>query len=230
MTITYLERPVYELGQVDALLGLGHGTARRWVDGYERRGQSFEPVVRETSTGNDLVTWGEFVETRLLASYRDSGVPMLRMRPIVEGLREQFGVRNPLATLRTYVDESRQLVYELQEQEGLEDSMRLVVEAASGHLVFSTQMRQFERTMEFGPDDGNGLSITVRIKPPGRARALTLDPERRSGQPVARSVPTDVLVELVRAHEPIEWVAEQYELSVEQVLDALEYERRLVAA
>lgn len=230
MTITYLERPVYEFGQVDSLLGLGHGTARRWIDGYERRGKSYDPVVRETPTGNDLVTWGEFVETRLLASYRDSGVPMLRMRPIVEGLRTEFGVRYPLATLRPYVDETRKLVYELQEQEGLEDSMRLVVEAASGHLVFSTQVRQFERTTEFGLDEGNGPSIAMRIKPLGRARAVALDPERRSGQPVVRSVPTEVLAELVRAREPIEWVAEQYELSVEHVLDALEYERRQVSA
>lgn len=106
---------------------------------------------------------------------------------------------------------------------------RVVVEASSGHRC-STQVRQFERTTEFGTDVADGSESAVRIRPLGRARAVTLDPERRSGQPVVRSVPTEVLAELVRAHEPIEWVAEQYELSVEHVLDALEYERRQVSA
>jgi uncharacterized protein (DUF433 family) len=39
------------------------------------------------------------------------------------------------------------------------------------------------------------------------------------------ATPTDVIAELIRAGEPIEWVAQQYGLTVEQVLDAWEYER-----
>lgn len=41
---------------------------------------------------------------------------------------------------------------------------------------------------------------------------------------------TDVLAELVRAGDPVEWVAQQYELTLDQMLDALEYERRLTEA
>ena len=70
-----LDRPVYGLTQVDELLGLRTGTARRWIDGYVRRDRVYPPVVRVTSTGEDLVTWGEFTETRLLAEFRDAGVP-----------------------------------------------------------------------------------------------------------------------------------------------------------
>lgn len=72
--IDVVERPVYGMAQVDRLLGTRPGTARRWIDGYERGGRRYEPVVRLTSTGNDIVTWGEFVEARLLAHYRDKGV------------------------------------------------------------------------------------------------------------------------------------------------------------
>ena len=48
-------------------------------------------------------------------------------------------------------------------------------------------------------------------------------------EPVGRSTPTEVLAELVRAGEPVEWVAQQYDLTLEQVLDALEYERQHAA-
>jgi len=76
-SLTYLERPVYGFSHVDDLLGLKGGTARRWIDGYERRGKEHPPIVRETRTDNELVTWGEFVETGLLARYRDAGVSIL---------------------------------------------------------------------------------------------------------------------------------------------------------
>jgi uncharacterized protein (DUF433 family) len=63
----------------------------------------------------------------------------------------------------------------------------------------------------------------------GHDRSVAIDPARRFGSPVVRSTPTAVLAELVRAGEPIEWVAEQYELELNDVLDALEYERQYAA-
>lgn len=221
--VTYLERPIYGMAEVDALLGLKGGTARRWIDGYERKAKHYDPVVRESTTGVELVTWGEFVETRLLAQYRESGVPMLRMRPVVEGLRQRLGVRYPLATVRPYVDADRRVVYEVQQAADLEESMRLVVEAGSGQLVLAASARSFMRTAEFEQVDDE--QIVTRIRPLGLTRQVVIDPSRRSGSPVVRATPTDVIAELIRAGEPIEWVAQQYELSVEQVLDAWEYER-----
>lgn len=222
--MTYLDRPVYGFAQVDELLGLKSGTAKRWIDGYERRGREYAPVVRERRLDNELVTWGEFVETRLLAAYRDAGVAMLRMRPVVEGLRQRFQVRYPLATVRPYLDAELRLVYEVQEQAGLEDSMRLVVEAGSGQYVLAPDVRRFRSTAVF--EDRDGDNVVARLRPLGAKRQVVIDPVRRFGSPVVRSTPTEVLAELVRAGEPVEYVAEQYELTIEQVLDALEYERQ----
>jgi hypothetical protein len=95
-----LDRPVYGFVQVDSLLALPPGTARRWIDGYARNGHYYDPVVREHTTEERTVTWGEFVETRLLAEYRDAGVPIVHMRPVVVLLREWLGVRYPLAHAR----------------------------------------------------------------------------------------------------------------------------------
>lgn len=228
MSVTYLERAVYGFSQVDDLLGLKGGTARRWIDGYERRGREYSPIVREQRRGDELVTWGEFIETRVLAAYRDAGVPMIRMRPVVEGLRQRFQVRYPLATIRPYVDDELRVVYEVQEEANLEESMRLVVEASSGQYVLAPDVRRFQRIAVF-EDVADERQIVTRLHPLGENRQVTIDPVRRFGSPVVRSTPTDVLAELVRAGEPVEWVAEQYDLTMEQVLDALEYERQLAA-
>ena len=54
--VDLLNRPTYGLAQVDRLLGLPGGTARRWIDGYERAGKRYPPVVRESSTGDEIAT------------------------------------------------------------------------------------------------------------------------------------------------------------------------------
>ena len=78
--ITLLDRDVYSMNQVDRLLDLSSGTATRWIDGYSRRDRRYEPLVRVASTGSELVTWGEFVEARLISEYRRQGVSVFRMR------------------------------------------------------------------------------------------------------------------------------------------------------
>src|SRR5690242_18569146 len=98
-----LDRPVYGMAQVDHLLGLHPGTARRWIDGYERSGKHYPPVVRVEPTGSDIVTWGEFVEARLLSEYRRAGSSLQRMRPAVEALREVFHPRYPLAHAKPFL-------------------------------------------------------------------------------------------------------------------------------
>ncbi len=90
-----LERPVYSFPQVDDVLGLKGGTAQRWIDGHQRAGKHYEPLIRERTTHRATVTWGEFVEARLLSEYRDAGVRIFRMRPAIERLRQELQTRSP---------------------------------------------------------------------------------------------------------------------------------------
>src|SRR5689334_22969883 len=116
-----LDRPVYGTAQVDRILGLRSGTAERWIDGYTRAGKRYPPVVREESTGSDIVTWGEFSETRLLSEYRGMGAKMVRMRPAVQRLREELGLPYPLAHEAPWIEPlGRELVRRVQDEVGLE--------------------------------------------------------------------------------------------------------------
>ena len=66
-----LERVLYTYSDVDRILGLGQGTARRWINGYRMEGTAYAPVVRDTPQDTTLVTWGEFVEVYYLSRFRD---------------------------------------------------------------------------------------------------------------------------------------------------------------
>lgn len=98
-----LDLPIYSFADVDRLVGLSAGTARRWIDGYERAGVAYPPVLRPEPTGDEDVTWGEMVEARLLAEFRHRRVSLQRLRPAVQRLREEFGPY-PLAMARPLLD------------------------------------------------------------------------------------------------------------------------------
>lgn len=86
MSVTsMLDREVYVYAEVDKLIGLPAGTAKRWINGYERGGKDHPPILRVTLGATPWVTWGEFVETRMLAEYRDRRkVPIVRQRAAVK--------------------------------------------------------------------------------------------------------------------------------------------------
>jgi hypothetical protein len=148
--IDLLARAVYGMGQVDWILRLRPGTARRWIDGYARAGKAYPPIVRLESSGDDLVTWGEFIEARLLSEFRDSGVPIFRMRPAVERLRERFNRLYPLAHARPWLEEGgRELVMRVQEEVHLEKPLLLVV-VRNDQLVLSSPADQFVQSVDFG--------------------------------------------------------------------------------
>ncbi len=230
MTASLLDRPIYGIRQVDALLGLPPGTARRWIDGYHRGGRSYPPVVRPESTGEEIVTWGEFVETRLLAAYRAKGVPLQRMRPVIDRLREQLGVKYPLAHARPFAQD-RELVLEVQEIVDLDERLFIVEVLRNGQLRLAQGSQRFWDSIDWGlpHPEGTGDKIATRLHLVRPDSPVVLDPLRCFGAPSVGSVRTDVIAEEVRAGSPLTFVASSFEITLEQAAAAVEYEERTAA-
>lgn len=228
--VNLLERPVYGFGQADSILGLKTGTARRWIDGYDRGGRRYLPVVRQTRTGVDLITWGEFVEARLLAQFRESGVPMLRMRPVIERLREEFDTPYPLATAGALLETSgKEIVRRVQVDLGLEEQLQLVVVRTGQTVLQWTQpVAAFQRSLSWG---GRGAKrLVVSLQPDLEVVNVSADPLRSSGAPTVRGVRTEIIAELFRAGDSLEEIAASYGLSKAEVDAAVRYELRSRAA
>jgi uncharacterized protein (DUF433 family) len=225
-----LERPVYGVGQVDRLLGLHGGTARRWIDGYRRGNKKYPPVIREKSTGDEIVTWGEFVETRLLAEFRDAGVPLIRMRPAVEALREELQTPYPLASARTWLDvHGRELVRKVQDQVKLDKPLSLVVVRTGQQVLeWSKPAKEFQRSLEW--TNGAGPAEPRLLRPAPDIEEVVVDPLRGFGEPVVRGVRTEVIAELIRAGDSPETIGELYELDRRVIDAAVRYELLRAAA
>lgn len=217
MAGSLLDRAIYSYADVDRLVGLRPGTARRWLEGYERLGRFYDPVLRREPSGSDSVTWGEMVEARLLAEFRDHEVPVQRMRPAIMKLREEFGPY-PLAHARPFLDvEGRELVQVVQEQVGLERVLALVV-VRDGQYVLTDGAERFRSAVEYSD------SVASRLYPDRRTPEVTMDPRRAFGQPAVRNVRTDSLAEDYRAGASREELADLYDLSLDQVDGAIRFE------
>lgn len=216
-----LDREVYVMSQVDRLLDLGVGTARRWIDGYERRGRRYEPLVRAETTGSDVVTWGEFVETRLIAEYRSRGVAVVRMRPAIMALRREFETDYPLATARPFLNEDGwDLVLRVQDETVLSPSLRFVVRTNQG-VMLSMEVQRFQQDAEYEETDE-----VRRIRLFG-ASNVVLDPEYGFGEPTVRGrrLRISAIAEAIAAGEARDDIKATWDISDDIVDDALRCSR-----
>jgi uncharacterized protein (DUF433 family) len=197
-------------------------TLWHWLEGGNRGGTWYEPVLRTEPTGQKDVTWGEMVEARYLRAYRrEHSVSMQRLRPFIARLREELGVPYPLAHFKPYVDTGRRLLLAAQQEAGLPEELRAVWEVTTGQLVLTAAVEEFLARVDFAEA---GEREAQRIYPAGRQSPVVIDPLVASGAASVRGVRTEAIAELVEAEVPVKEVAADFGLPLSLVKAAVSYE------
>lgn len=209
--ISLLHQPVYIYSQVDRLLELTSGTARRWINGYRHGRRTYDPIIRPQSRNTTWVTWGEYVEARLLANWRDvDKLPIPKLRRLAEYLRRETGDEFPLATYSTLMrPEGKTIAWQAQQFADLPED--LAVEVATGQIVWTPVVERLVQAANFGPDTTpEGRRMVSELTADDDFPLIKLDVRRRGGQPViqGRNVRASTIAELVAAGESREDVAE----------------------
>jgi uncharacterized protein (DUF433 family) len=218
-----LDRPLYDEVLAASVLDMSRSTLHWWLEGGDRNGRHYEPVLRAEPTGSKEVTWGELVEARYLRAYRrDLGVKLGSLRAFISYLRETLGVPYPLAHARPWVGADRHLLVAAQSETELDPDLWVAYEPPTGVVLLTAPAESFLERVQFD-EDNNG--IVVRLRPAGPNSPVIIDPEVRFGSPMVAGIPTETLDEMVHAGDSIESVAVGYELSLDDVVAALDYER-----
>ncbi|MGH3931186.1 MAG: hypothetical protein ACRDTF_14550 [Pseudonocardiaceae bacterium] len=219
VVVSMLDRPVYSFAETDRLLRLTPGTARRWIDGYERAGREYPPVVRRERSGSSWVTWGEFVEARLLSEFRSS-IPLTRLRPVVDWCREHFDPDYPLAYARPFLHPAgREMLAAAQRVTDLDEELWMVVPSGQGVLLAPTSTR-FTTAAGYQGTEGPAEYLIADSATP----EVWFHPGRRQGQPTVHGIRTETIAELVAAGEPMEFVAATYGFELSEIEQAVVYE------
>lgn len=216
-----LDHEVYVYAEVDRLIGLHGGTAKRWLNGYERGGTVYEPILRVVPRETDWVTWGEFVEVRMLAEFRDRDkVRTSRLRGAVEGLRRLYGRAYPLAHMRPYLDVHDHDVTISGEEVGLPDEEIIV---RTGQRLLGDA--KWLADIAVLDHDDEGEQIIAQLPADRDFPDIVINPARLSGQPtfVGSRVSPVTIAGMARGGVPPEDLAADYGLSLHHVQQALDY-------
>ncbi len=218
-----LSRQVYLYSDVDRLVGLPTGTARRWINGYERSGRRYDPILRVKSQETEWATWGEFVETRILAEYRDKSIRTTRLRSAVEQLRRIFDMDYPLAHLRPYLAaDAGELTIDRTRLDPLDDEGRLALRTSQ--LLLSAPGQEVMQHAMLAVDS-QGEKFAAELTSDPDFEGIVVNPERLGGQPTftGRRVSVATIAGMLAAGDnPVE-LAAGYGLSIAQVQAAQGY-------
>lgn len=207
MNSSHLHDELYTYGEVDRFLSLTSGTARRWINGYQRDGTYYPPVVRVQSLGEDrLVTWGEMVEVFYLASFRGQRHPLQHLREVVLRLREQHG-DYPFAQQRVLFSDK---------------VLSEVVRVVTGDMVEVVRTGQYsfiedptERLQRVEFSAGIARSFAPKVDLP---EIIIMGSAERGAPLIADTrIRPHSVARLVQAGDPIERVAKWYDLTPEKV-------------
>src|ERR1700728_3102849 len=195
MSVAVLDREMFTEAAAARLLGVPQRTLNYWLEGGERRGRLYKPVIRvEPKGGHPPVTWAEFIESGLLREYRKVHVPMAELRAFIDLVRERYQVPYPLADRRPWVS-GQELLSQAQDTSGLDAEFCLIAEVRGQYV------------------------LTAAADSPVR-----MQPETRFGRPAVSGISTEVVWEHEQAGEIPDEIAAEFGLSDEDVRWALPYE------
>lgn len=218
------EWPTYTYPQIDKLLDLTGGTAKRWINGYFRNRKEYPPIVRAERVVTSWATWGEFLETRLMANYRDiDRVPIQHIRRSVARLRDLTGDKHPLTKWSTFIKpHGRQLLFEAQGPASDTETFRFTERLSDGQLALLPWMQEFVDAVVASEVRDDTI---VAIRPDVVFPDIMCVAQRRGGRPTiaGRNVLARTVAELVIAGEQPAEVADWYSISTGQVEQAKAY-------
>ena len=222
-----LDKGIYTVPDASRLSRVSSRRIRYWLNGLssEEVSESTEHHLwqGELDPINDKVALGflDLQEVRFIDAFLKVGVSWNLLRRAHGIARERYSTEHPFCT-RRFVTDGCQII---EETKAGADGIACE-EIVRGQRVFPQVIRPFLRELEFAGNDQ-----LVRWWPLGLDRAVVLDPRRHFGQPIASrsGIATEILQAAAKAGQTAQEIAEWYELDIQSVRDAIEFEQKLAA-
>jgi uncharacterized protein (DUF433 family) len=177
-----------------------------------------EPLIttaRPSSPQGPTIPFIGLAEAYVLASFRNAGVPMQRIRPALQRLEHEMGLEQALASERLKTDGAEVLWDYGQDtdDQAEKDAVGELVVVRNGQLVFKAVVAKYLRRVAY--EDGWARVINV-----GAGKVdVTVDPWVNGGRPTLprRGIAVDDVMSRVRGGETLREVAADYGLRISEV-------------
>lgn len=220
-------RRLYTVAEAARLVGMYPSTLDTWAHGYERRPPG-RPVVKQgpVITALDRVAGDSrsipfigLVEASVVQAFRQTGLPMQRIRRALEVLTEQGELEHALASRQLYSD-GAEVLYDYARSAD-DKQLGLLTIVQSGQRVFHDVISQYLKRISFQDSWASELILPVTERP-----LLRVVAEIESGDPlfVHGGAPLSAVRARVVAGEPVESIARDYGVprdEIEEAIDAI---------
>ena len=199
-------------------------TLTTWARGYQREFPNRPPVKQGPvitaldGRGGLSVPFVGLIEATVVQAFRQTGLPLQRIRRALEVLSTQGELRHALASRRLYSD-GAQVLYDYARRE--EDSqLRLLTVVASGQRVFHEVINEYLSRIGFD-DDAWATELIVPVTPDP---ILRVRPAVAGGEPlfITGGAPWSAVLSRRKAGESVESIARDYGIEVHDVEEALD--------
>ncbi len=148
---------LFTVAEAAGWLAVPRSTFHGWVHGWEYGRPGRQPVVGRplvlslpARRGQSAVPFLGLVEGLVLTGFRRAGVPLQRIRPALERLDQELGLRHALASDRLTTD-GAEVLYDygaVLDPEGIGE----LVTVRSGQRVFAPVVREYLRRIRYSSD------------------------------------------------------------------------------
>lgn len=223
--------PAYTIGDAARYLRIPSSTVRCWCFGQQytdSNGKSkfLPPVITAVDVPNKLLSFTNLVELHVLSlTRREYRVPMPVVRNAIEFLKEDAGVKRPLAELQLFTDRMDLFVERFGDYMSASGSMQL----QASHIV-QGYLERIERDSLGAPMKLYPLLRSLKSDPEQRS-VIEIDPNIAFGRPVLAhtGIPTAVLVQRWQAGESMVDLAKDYDQPLAAIEEVVRSESQRAA-
>lgn len=217
------EQPWYTFPDASRATGIPASTLRSWVVGqtYARKRDRgyFEPIIRRPSGDDPRLSFTNLIEAHVLRALRTvHDVALDHIREAIDLAEREFGIERLLISpdLRTAAG-----------QLFLDRYTHLLELTSAQQLVMRSVLEQYLERVRFDRSRLPAEFTPFERSPRNQGRRLiALSPFVSFGKPILKSagVSTQAVVQRLYVGEPVEVVMADYELSEEEIEEAVLYE------
>lgn len=228
-TMSFLGTGVYPLRQAARLVRADTTAVRRWLLGYQRTGQRYEPLwtpeLAEAGLGEPVIGFRDLLELRLVAAFERHGVSLRVIRATADYARQHFKAQYPLTSKRFLTDGKTIFLAAMKTATEEDEEM---IDVPKKQLVFSDIIRP----SLYAGIDYEGVRARRWYPMGDDHKVVVLDPGVQFGAPiVARAgIPTDILhASFMAEGQDRKAVARIYGVTPSEVDAAVRFEAKLAA-
>lgn len=207
---------IYTVGEISRILRLPYAKVSAWLKRYwdGRLGEAYSRNYSWKVNDTKAVGFHTLVEFYVMMQFSEAGVRPVQVLHAHMELSSMYGTAFPFA--KKEVLESIQT-----------DGKKIFLKTPKGMITLDGTrqlnlefIEMFFRKLEFGAGQ-----LATSFYPLGKEKSIIVDPKRQFGHPVigGANIYPETIYNLHKAGEPDSFIAFTFEISEQEVLDAIEY-------